>query len=373
MLRRMTTGRRDASAAWAPGRVNLIGEHTDYNGGPVLPVPLELGTTATLRRRSDDRVRLRSRQERTTWEGGVADLLPGALPGWTAYVGGVLGALRERGVLLPGLDVEVDGDVPLGAGLSSSASVTCAVAVAAADLLGLPTDDVGRRDLVAVCMRAEAAYAGAPTGGMDQTVALLARPGAALRIDFGLDPPAVRAVPLPSPDRVALLVVDTGVRHALADGGYAERREVCARVAAELGLAALAQADLRAVDALPDELRGPVRHVVTEVARVAEVEAALAADDQAAVGRALLASHASLRDDFVVSCPELDAAVEAAVAAGAWGGRLTGGGFGGSVLVWAAPAVADRVGDAVAAVYAERGWPAPVVRRVRPGRPAAPR
>ncbi|HLT09908.1 MAG TPA: galactokinase family protein, partial [Micromonosporaceae bacterium] len=189
-------GREPTVVADAPGRVNLIGEHVDYLGGPVLPVPLRQRTAAALAARADDRVVLRSAQGDGVWDGTLAGLRPGSLPGWTAYAGGVLWALREDGHDLPGLELFVDGDVPLGAGLSSSAAVSCAVALGAAGLLGHDLTPALRRSLVEVCVRAETEVAGAPTGGMDQTVALLAEPGAALLIDFGDDPPATRPVPL---------------------------------------------------------------------------------------------------------------------------------------------------------------------------------
>lgn len=356
----------------APGRVNLIGEHVDYLGGAVLPVPLQHRTAAALGRRTDDRVVLRSAQEPRGWEGRLSDLGRGALPGWTAYVGGVLWALREDRLDLPGVEVVVDGDVPLGAGLSSSAAVGCAVAVAAAGLVGLELDRSVRRRLVDACLRAETEVAGAPTGGMDQTVALLASPGAALLIDFGTEPPATRPVDLPlADDDLALLVVDTAVRHRLSDGGYADRRRTAEDAAATLGVARLASADPTAVAGVPDPAqRRRARHAVTETARVHEAVAAIERRDWGALGEAMDASHRSLRDDYEVSCVELDVTVEVARHHGALGARMTGGGFGGSAVALVPLDRLAEVRTAVTDAYAERGWGTPRQLRIEPGAPA---
>ena len=367
-----TFGRRPDVVADAPGRVNLIGEHVDYLGGPVLPVPLHLRTAVALARRDDDRVVLRSVQAEQTWQGTSRDLRPGTLQGWAAYVGGVLWALAEDGWEVPGLDVLVDGDVPLGAGLSSSAAVECATAVAVAGLLGVGLTDPVRRRLIAACVRAERDVAGAPTGGMDQTVALLAAPGSALLIDFGTDPPRTQEVPLALADAgLALLVTDTGVRHRLADGAYAARRREAEAAAAALGVDLLASATPDAVAALADPInRRRARHAVTEVARVRDVVAALRDRDWVAVGDALAASHRSLRDDYQVSCPELDVAVDASQEAGALGARMTGGGFGGSTVALVATDRLPVVARAIEGAYAARGWGTPRHHRIGPGSPA---
>ncbi|MFC6285210.1 galactokinase [Nocardioides sp. GCM10027113] len=343
----------------APGRVNLIGEHTDYNRGLVLPVALPHATYAAARRRDDDRVRLASRQSPDVWEGRLADLGPDGLTGWAAYAGGVLWALREQGHDLPGLDLAIDSTVPLGAGLSSSAALECAVAVAVADLVGLDLDVTARRRVAAACMRAESEVAGAPTGGMDQTVSMLASTGTALLIDF--DDDSTHDVPLPlAEDDLALLVTDTRVSHALVDGGYAERRASCEKAAAALGLGSLREASEADLDRLDDDLvRRRARHVVTEIVRVEAAVAALGSRDWNEVGRLFAASHRSMRDDFEISCDELDVAVATAVEAGAVAARMTGGGFGGSSVAVVPRDRLDAVVRAVDTAFAAEGFGAP--------------
>lgn len=359
-------GADPAVVARAPGRVNLIGEHTDYNGGLVLPVALPHGTLVSISARDDGRVRLASLQAEATFEARLDDVGPGAVDGWAAYAAGVLWALGQQGVTVPGLDLMVDSTVPLGAGLSSSAALECAVAVAVTGLLGGDLSPSARRGLAAACVRAESEVAGAPTGGMDQAVSLLAEPGAALLLDFDTDTDdgsvgEARSVPLPLDDAgLALLVTDTRVSHALVDGGYGDRRTECARAAAALGVGSLRHADLAGVEALPDPvLRRRARHVVSEVQRVSGVVGAVTAGSWAAVGRSFTASHASMRDDFEISCAELDLAVTTAVEAGALGARMTGGGFGGSSV---ALVPADRLEEVVAAVdvaFAGAGFRSP--------------
>ncbi len=354
----------------APGRVNLVGEHLDYNGGPVLPLAIAHRGLVAARRRDDGVLRLVSAQDDAVWQGPVADLAPGAVPGWAGYAAGVLWALGRSRVdgRLPGFDLVVDGRVPVGAGLSSSASLTCGVAVAVADLLGLPgadaEDEAGRRELAEACVRAENEFAGAPTGGMDQAVVLRARAGHALLLDCRTFD--AEHVPLPTggPRRAELLVVDTRAHHALVDGRYGGRRAACERAAADLGLERLADLgpdDLEAATARlgDDELRRVVRHVVSETERVHRVAALLRDGDLAATGPLLLASHVSMRDDFRISVAELDLVVEASVAAGALGARMTGGGFGGSAVVLCADGSARAVGAAVHEAFLAAGFAAP--------------
>jgi galactokinase len=287
------------------------------------------------------------------------------------YVAGVLWALREAGHDLPGLDIHVDGRVPLGAGLSSSAALECSVAVAVARVLGLGDTEEVRRALVAACIRAESEVAGAPTGGMDQTVALLAHEGAALLIDFDDDTTSPVDLRLPEAG-LTLLVTDTRVSHELNDGGYAARRADCEQAAAALGVPSLRRADEAAVAGLDDErIRRRARHVVTEIARVTAAVDAIAAGDWAEVGRLFAASHASMRDDFEISCAELDTVVTTAVQAGAVGARMTGGGFGGSAVSLVPAERLEAVVRAIDAAFAAAGFRAPAHLLAEPSAAAA--
>ena len=353
----------DSSAAVvgrAPGRVNLIGEHTDYNAGLVLPIALPHATYAAVAPRDDGRLRVVSRQERGTWESAVDDVAPGRVSGWPAYVAGVVWALRQDGVDVPGLDVAVDSSVPVGAGLSSSAALECAVAVALASLLDLPLDGAGRHTLATACRRAESEVVNAPTGGMDQTIAMLAEEGTALLIDF--DDDEIATVPFDlAAGGLALLVTDTRVSHALADGGgYGDRRAECEEAARQLGVGTLRHAGLGDVEELGDNLmRRRARHVVTEITRVERAVSAIEAGDWARLGRLFGESHLSMRDDFEISSPELDTAVATAVEAGAIGARMTGGGFGGSAIALVPEERVDAVVRAVDTAFVAAGYPAP--------------
>jgi galactokinase len=368
---RAAHGRAPTLVARAPGRVNLIGEHTDYNGGLCLPVALPHATYVAAAAREDGGVAAVSGRADDGWTAEAGSLGPGALDGWAAYVGGVVWALREDGLDVPGVDLAVESTVPLGAGLSSSAAIECAVAVAVARLAGLEDSPDLRRRLVAACMRAEAEVAGAPTGGMDQTVALLATPGAGLLIDFTTHD--TRAVPLALEEAgLALLVTDTRVSHALVDGGYAERRADCEAAAAALGRDSLRGADLASVEALADDrLRRRARHVVTEIDRVTEVVRLVEAGAWDSLGVVLASSHASMRDDFEISCPELDLAVTTAAEAGALGARMTGGGFGGSSVALVPTERLDAVVRAVDTAFVAAGFRAPAHLRADPSGPAA--
>lgn len=355
-------GGRPGVVGVAPGRVNLMGEHTDYNAGLCLPVALPHATYAAARARPDRTVRITSTQQAEAWTGSLDDLGPGVAGGsgtWAAYAAGVLWALGEAGVPLGGLDVHVDSTVPSGAGLSSSAALECSVATAAAVLAGVDLDDRTRHQLVAACVRAELEVARAPTGGMDQTVAMLAEAGTALLIDFGRD--GTRHVPLDLEEAgCVLLVTDTGVSHTLTDGSYGDRREECHAAAQELGLETLRLATREAVDALTDPvLRARARHVQSENERVEAVVEALVAESWHRVGALMDASHLSMRDDFAISCPELDLAVSTAVDAGALGARMTGGGFGGSSVALVPGHRLPQVTEAVEAAFAAAGYAAP--------------
>jgi galactokinase len=348
----------------APGRVNLIGEHTDYNDGFVLPIALDRTARARAALRADGRVRATSRQDDARLDAEVDQLRPGSVAGWAAYVAGVLWALREAGHDVPGLDLEVDSTVPIGAGLSSSAALECSVALAVNDLAGL---DLGRPDLAAVAQRAENEFVGVPTGGMDQRASLLCTPGHALLLDCRDDSTA--QVPFdPAAAGLVLLVIDTRVHHALGDGQYGRRREECAAACAALGIASLRDATAADVDRLDDPvLRRRAQHVVTENARVLEVVDLLRAGRIGDLGPVFTRSQASMRDAYEISAPELDVAVEVAVAAGALGARMTGGGFGGSAIALVGDGDRSAVEEAVAAAFDRHGFTAPAVFPVEPG------
>ncbi|HSJ20222.1 MAG TPA: galactokinase [Nocardioidaceae bacterium] len=355
------TGRSPSAVVAAPGRVNLIGEHLDYNGGRCLPLALPHATYAAVAPRTDRTVSVISEQMGRAAEIALDGLRPGAVTGWAAYVAGVVWALREDGWDVPGLEVAVDSRVPIGSGLSSSAALECAIALGVLAVMGVTDTDELRGRLVQLCVRAEAEMAGAPTGGMDQSVALLARAGHALLLDF--DDGTSRQVEWsPSREGLGLLVVDTGVSHALTDGGYASRRTDCEEAARALGVRTLREARALAdpFGALAGS-RAPrrVRHVLTEMDRVDAAVAALDRGDHAALGPFLDASHDSLRDDFEVSCPELDVVVETCRRHGALGARLTGGGFGGSALALLPVGDVPRAAVAVAAAFEEHGWHPP--------------
>jgi galactokinase len=370
---------RDPEGVWqAPGRVNVIGEHTDYNEGLCLPVALPYAARAAVARRDDGLLRVHSAQEDGVVEVPVAALAPGRGEGWAAYLLGVVWALREDGhaeALAGGLDVHVDSDVPTGAGLSSSAALECAVTAACRDLYGL---EYSGPEAALLAQRAENAYVGVPCGVLDQMASMCCAEGSALVLDCR-DVMTVRQVPFdPAAEGLSLLVVDTRVKHAHGDNEYAARRSGCERAAELLGVPALR--DIRyqdlagALGRLPDGdepdgkpgLRRLVRHIVTDDHRVERVAELVAAGRLRETGALLTDGHASLRDDYRISCPESDLVVETAVAAGALGARQTGGGFGGCVLVLVEEAEAGAVTAAVAAAFAERGLPAPRAFSAKP-------
>ncbi|MFI7580575.1 galactokinase [Kocuria kalidii] len=366
----------------APGRVNLIGEHTDYNDGFVLPFALDRSAMVAVRLRrpeepgpdggaaGHDVVDLAS-----TWTPDgtglsrarlrVADLVPGAVAGWGAYPAGVVHVLSgPDGVRVPGFELLLDSTVPVGAGLSSSHAVEVATIVALDDLLALGLD---RPAMARLTQRAENEFVGAPTGIMDQSASLRGRAGAALFLDCrSLE---AELVPLPLAEHgLTVLVVDTRVAHSHADGGYAARRAACERGAAALGVGSLRDVprdtDLGALD---EETARRVRHVLTENDRVLETVERLRAGDVTGIGELLAASHASLRDDYEVSCPELDLAVDTARGAGAVGARMTGGGFGGSAIALVPADAAERIAATVAEAFARAGHRAPDAFLVAPG------
>jgi galactokinase len=346
----------------APGRVNLIGEHVDYADGLCLPFAIAERTVVEAAPRADERLTVQSAAEDYGVEIALADVGPGSPSDWAGYVAGVLWALREAGHAVGGLDVRVTDTVPLGAGLSSSAALECAVALAANDIYDLGLD---RPELARACVRAENDIVGAATGGMDQLASLMATAGNALLID--IRDGSTRQVPFaPTDDGLRLLVIDTMVRHQLADGQYGQRRAAVEKAAGALGLPSLREATERDLERLDGELRKRARHIVTEIARVREVVALLDRGRLADIGPLLDASHASLAHDYEVSCLELDLACEIARASGAFGARMTGGGFGGSAIALVPFSRVDDVSSSVRNAFAAQGLRTPDVREATP-------
>ncbi|WP_396654104.1 galactokinase [Microbacterium sp. PRC9] len=374
----------DAVGTWsAPGRVNLIGEHTDYNDGFVLPFAIQHRTHVALAPRADGvfRVRVASTFDDATVEVALDDLdeiFPAQrddVPEWARYPLGVAWALLAASGTDPravtGVDLAFASDVPVGAGLSSSAAIEGATAVALADTWGISLDRVA---LAKVGRRAENEAVGAPTGIMDQMASLLGRADAAIFLDCrSLD---AQVIDLGFADAgLELVVIDTGVKHSHATGGYGERRAACERGAAALGVPALRDVSVddlpRLAELVDDVTYRRVRHVVTENQRVLDTVRTLREQGPTAIGDLLVASHASMRDDFEISVPELDTAVEAALAAGAVGARMTGGGFGGAAIALVAHDKVQAVTDAATAAFAAAGFAAPTIFTVTPSAGAA--
>ena len=377
-LFRRLTGREPDGLWSAPGRVNLIGEHTDYNDGFVLPFAIGHRTVAAVGTRADGagRVRVASTFAAEPVEVALDEMsalfptAPGAAPAvpeWAAYPLGVAWALREAARIAgTGVDIAIASDVPVGAGLSSSAAIEGATASALNDLWGAGLD---RTALARVGRRAENEAVGAPTGIMDQMASMRGAPDTAIFLDCR----SLEAVPVPlgvAEAGLAILVIDTRVTHAHSVGGYGERRAACERGAAVMGVPSLRDvsvADLpRAQERMDDVTFRRVRHVVTENQRVLDTVRVLRERGARAIAELLVASHASMRDDFEISVPELDTAVDAALAAGALGARMTGGGFGGAAIALIEADAEDAVSDAVTAAFAAAGFTAPHLFTVVP-------
>jgi galactokinase len=352
----------------APGRVNVIGEHTDYNDGFVLPIAIREGVTVAAAAAADQRDRtLTAASRQRPGETVTIDLdhlRPGHIDGWAAYVGGVAWALQATGRALPGGELLIDGDLPAGAGLSSSAAIECAVAIALNALGGLGFSDV---ELARITRTAENDFVGVPCGVMDQMASMTGVAGHAIFLDTR----SLQAEPVPfSPARadLTLVIINTNAPHALVDSAYAERRRACEEAARLLGVRSLRDVSERDLDAARGRLNDPVlvrraRHVVTENARVLATVSRLRGpkDDGgvASIGPLLSASHRSLRDDYEVSSAHLDLAVEAALAAGALGARLTGAGFGGCAIALAPATSVPDIVASVDAAFCRSGFAAP--------------
>jgi galactokinase len=318
------------AAAFAPGRVNLIGEHTDYNDGLALPFAIRDGVTVKVAEIEAGRV------EATASDLGERDEFPLAAPppgdGWRAFVRGAVAELQRAGITLPGVRIEISGTVAQGGGLSSSAALEVALALALVAISG--QDGPGRVELARLCARIENDWAGAQTGLLDQLASLFGQPEQAMKIDFR----TLEVTPVPL--RLGshrLVTLDSGEQHANAGSGYNERRAECARACERLGIASLRDATLDMARALPSPLAERATHVITENQRVESAVRALAERNVEALGEILNASHASLRDQYEVSTPAVESAVQRLLDAGAVGARIMGGGFGGHVLGLLAP------------------------------------
>jgi galactokinase len=350
-----------AEGEWrAPGRLNLIGEFTDYNDGFVLPMALDATTSASVARRDDDLIRIYSANLESTGSSPIqaelADLQPTGTASWANYALGVAWSLQEDGHRLGGIDVLIDSEVPIGAGLSSSAALECAVGLALRDLFA---PSLSRRELALICQRAENRFVGVPSGIMDQTASLCCTQGHAILFDtrsgdieqLGFDLAA---------SNLKILVIDTLVRHELASSAYADRRSACERAARDIGVAALRDATLADISRVKDPVdQKRARHVINEDVRVLVVADLLRAGAVDEVGAVLNAAHRSLRDDFEVSCAELDLAADTAVESGALGARMIGGGFGGCVIALVRPNGLDAVEQALRTAFAREGFHSP--------------
>ena len=351
-----TFGEEPDLVAAAPGRVNLIGEHIDYSDGFVLPFAIKDRTLVAARKRNDSTVRIASAQRRNKIVTvDISKVKPGLKGEWERYALGVLWALGVK----EGVDLLIDGHVPLGAGLSSSAALECSVATAMNHLFDL---GFNLEELARLTQKAENQYVGVPCGIMDQSVSLMATQGSALLLDCR--DLTTKNIPFDvASSGLELLIIDTQAHHALTDGGYAERRASCESVVAKLGITSLRELSMEQLEnsrgLLTETEFVRARHAVTEMKRVLECVEALSNSDFERVGQLINQSHASLRDDYTVSCPELDTAVEAALAAGALGSRMVGGGFGGSAIALIQASKTTETIKAVEKAFSSKGFKAP--------------
>jgi len=343
---------RGRATGHAPGRINLIGEHTDYNDGLVMPVALRLGVTVETASRPDGIAHLTSDAAVSPGEASYELGTEEKDRTWVDRARGVTATLAREGFPIGGFDAVIGSDLPLGAGLGSSAAFAVALLRSLSELFDLALDDAAN---VRIAHRAETEFAGARAGLLDQLASVYGRVSEALLID--MRDQAMRTIPLPP--SVELAVIDSGTRHEHATGGYNRRREECEEACRHLGIASLRDVNERPVETILDRLPPPldrrVRHVVTENARVRDAVVALGARDDARLGELLGASHRSLRDDYEVSTPELDRLVELAGAAGSLGARMVGGGFGGSIIALARRGAAKDLADRVLEDYGGRG------------------
>lgn len=349
-------GYRPEVIASAPGRVNLIGEHIDYSQGYVLPFAIDAVTKCAIAVRSDRRIRIISAQkENEIIESNLGNIAVKQGSAWSKYVYGVIWAME----IDSGLDIHVDGRVPLGAGLSSSAALECSLATALDHLFHLERSPV---ELARLAQRAENDYVGVPCGIMDQSISLMGRAGYGLLLDC--QDLSTRHVKIDfAAQNLKLLIIDTQVHHALSDGGYAKRRQSCEQVAKIFSIPSLRQLSMVNLLAHKSKLSDiefkRARHGVSEMARVLEAVEVLEGKDFGALGQLLNRSHDSLRDDYEVSCPELDLAVTTALKGGALGARMVGGGFGGSAIALINEGDAGAISLAIERAFAGKGFKAP--------------
>jgi galactokinase len=351
-----TFGEEPDLVAAAPGRVNLIGEHIDYSDGFVLPFAIKDRTLVAARRRNDSTVRIASAQRRNKIVTvDISKVKPGLKGEWERYALGVLWAIGVK----EGVDLLIDGHVPLGAGLSSSAALECSVATAMNHLFDL---GFNLEELARLTQKAENQYVGVPCGIMDQSVSLMATQGSALLLDCR--DLSTKNIPFDvASSGLELLIIDTQAHHALTDGGYAERRASCESAVAKLGITSLRELTMQQLEnsrgLLTETEFVRARHAVTEMKRVIDCVQALSDSNFALVGELINQSHASLRDDYTVSCPELDTAVNAALAAGALGARMVGGGFGGSAIALIQASKTTETIKTIEKAFSGKGFKAP--------------
>ncbi len=355
----------------APGRINLIGEHTDYNLGFALPIALPQRTVVTFTPDGTDAITVRSSRAREALRFPLG-IVPGQVTGWPAYVAGVVWALRQAGHPVPGGVMSITSDVEMGSGLSSSAALECATLGAIATAAGVRID---RTEQARIAQRAENEYVGAPTGLLDQLASVYGEPSTAMLIDFR----DLSVVPVPfdpATAGVTLLLIDSRARHAHTDGEYAVRRASCERAAADLGASSLREVWDRGRAEL-DAVRNPIdarcaRHVLTENGRVLDFVAALGESDFVEAGRILTSSHVSMRDDFKITTEHLDLIADTAVRVGALGARMTGGGFGGCAIALVPDSRADAVAETLRRTVPGAGHPRPVIIRTHAAAGAGP-
>ena len=359
-------GYKPAGVWSAPGRVNLIGEHTDYNEGFVLPFAIDRRTYAAVGLRSDQLARIASSFAGEVIEFEISKISKGSVAGWSAYPLGVAWALMQAGATSKGFDLYVESNVPVGAGLSSSAAIECSVALALNDLWAA---GLSKNVLAKVGQKAENEIVGAPTGIMDQTASLFGQADHAVFLDCRTLDAKATALSLEE-NGLEIWVMDTRVAHRLTDGGYAARRASCEKATELLGVSSLRDVTVESLEAskhlLDDVVYKRAKHVVTENERVQQTVKLLAESGPRSIGQLMIDSHSSMRDDFQISITELDVAVETALSEGVIGARMTGGGFGGAAIALIESQRAASLTKAVIEKFQQEGFEKPEIFKVIP-------